>query len=209
MDNKSILAAFFSFLGGAAIGGFVGYKIAEKKERAIAQEEIDSVKAKFTVPRVEKKTETVKNPEGKNLSNKALNKPSLVEYTKKLKEGGYTNYSNSKDEPKKESSAHYPWDKDMVYVIPPEDFGNDDDYSEVTLTFYADGILADEDDVIIENVEEVVGDALSHIGKYEDDAVHVCNKNIKVYYEILEVEESYEKATGKKPHLDKDDGEDK
>ena len=75
------------------------------------------------------------------------------------------------------------------------------------MTYYADGILADEDDTIL-NLDEVIGeDAVNHIGDYEDDAVHVRNDARKVYYEVLVDERSYKTVTGKDPNPDKD-GED-
>ena len=46
---------------------------------------------------------------------------------------------------------------------------------------------------------------MNHIGDYEDDAVHVKNDDRKVYYEVLVDERSYKDATGKDPHLDKDE----
>ena len=195
-----------SFLGGAAIGGLITWKcvdkVLEKKYADIAEEEIKSVKEKFTVPRVEiKKNPGVEKQE--NISKTATNKPSLVEYARKLKDGGYINYSNKPDleEPKKTSDGD-----ENPYVIDPDMFGDDDEYDRVSLTLYADGILADEDDTII-NAEDVVGDALDHMGEYEDDAVHVCNPLRKVYYEILADGRSYENATNKKPHLDDEEDE--
>lgn len=191
-----------SFLGGAAVGSLITWKCVEKKYADIAEEEINSVKEVFTVPKVEiKKNPGVEKQE--NISKTATNKPSLAEYARKLKDGGYINYSNKPDidEPKKVVD-----DEEKPYVIDPDMFGDDDEYDRVSLTLYADGILADEDDTII-NAEEVVGDALDHMGEYEDDAVHVCNPLRKIYYEILADGRSYESATNKKPHLDDEEDE--
>lgn len=73
------------------------------------------------------------------------------------------------------------------YVIPPNDFGNIDEYDTDTLVYYADNILADDDGELIEDVESTVGfDALASFGKYgEDDAVYVRNEQLKCDYEIL------------------------
>lgn len=196
MNNAvySVLA----FLGGAALGAVVAWKITEKmteeKYSKLAQEEINSVKDKFTVPKVksEEKKESVKE-------NKLSDKPSLSEYAKKVKE--YVNYSNSeiKDEETKKKRSIRP------FVISPDEYGEDEEYDQQELTFYADGILADEDDEILD-ADEVIGkDSLDHIGDYEDDAVHVKNEARKTYYEVLVDERSYESATGKKPHLSKDE----
>ena len=72
------------------------------------------------------------------------------------------------------------------YIISPEDFAIDDEYTIVNLNYYIDGVLTDEDDHIIENVDDVVGlENLNHMGEYEDDALHIRNENYKCEYEIL------------------------
>ena len=74
----------------------------------------------------------------------------------------------------------------VPYVIAPEKFMEHDDYDTISLTYYSDNVLADEDNEIIEDVEGVVGeDSLNHFGEYEDDAVYVRNDARKVDYEIL------------------------
>lgn len=209
--NNNILYSSLIFVAGAAIGGFLGWKLTQKKYSELAQSEIDSVKEKFTIPRKDmvKKSREEKS---ENVSKKALNKPSLTEYTKQIKTSGYVNYSKE-DTSEEKKSGRYPWEEskdEKPYVISPEEFADgideNDDYEQISLTFYADGILADESDEIID-ADEVVGDALDHMGEYEDDAVHVCNKKLKTFYEILADERSYKEATKKDPHPD-DDGED-
>lgn len=50
-------------------------------------------------------------------------------------------------------------------MIPPEQFGDDEEYEQISLTYYADGVLADENDEVIEDVEDAVGiDSLNHFG---------------------------------------------
>ena len=210
--NNNILYSSLIFVVGAALGGVLGWSLTKKKYSELAQSEIDSVKEKFTIPKkdIVKKSREEKS---ENVSKKALNKPSLMEYTKKIKEQAYTNYAT--EEKPKEKTGHYPWEKNedednKPYVISPDEFADGvdekDDFEQVTLIFYADGILATDDgDEVINNVKEVVGDALDHIGDYEDDAIHVCNKKLKTFYEILVDERSYEKATGKDPHPDGDE----
>lgn len=72
------------------------------------------------------------------------------------------------------------------YVITPEEFGENEDYNTVSLTYYADHILTYEDDEIVEDVDGLVGeDSLTHFGEYEDDSVFVRNDVCKTDYEIL------------------------
>jgi hypothetical protein len=72
------------------------------------------------------------------------------------------------------------------YVITPEEFGERDDYETASLTYFADGILADDTDQMVEDVDDTVGtDSLTHFGEYEDDSVFVRNDDLKCDYEIL------------------------
>ena len=71
------------------------------------------------------------------------------------------------------------------YVISPEEFGEIDGYTQISLTYFADNILADENGVIIDNTAEIVGDALDHFGEYEDDSVYCRSDPKRCDYEIL------------------------
>ena len=94
-------------------------------------------------------------------------------YDSKLKGHGYVNYSDVKD-------IYKP------YVIRPEEFGEIEEYECISLTYYHDKVLADGDDVMIKDVEDLIGsESLSHFGKYEDDSVFVRNDRIKCDFEIL------------------------
>lgn len=71
-------------------------------------------------------------------------------------------------------------------VIDPREFGELEGYEIITLAYYADGVLTDELDVPVEDVEGTVGrESLKTFGEYEDDAVHVRNDRLHAYYEIL------------------------
>lgn len=204
MDNK----AWFmigGFVLGAISGGTVTYFITKKKFEEKAQKEIDSVKEYFTVPKVElKKDDIAKEPidEKKDvIAEQAVKRPSLTEYAKKLKDGGYVNYSDKNINPEKDEKIESSMKPE---VIDPNEYGDDETYDQVSLTLYSDGVLADEDDTIL-NINEVIGEGnLDRMGEYEDDALHVKNNVRKVYYEVLADERSYIDATGKSVDADYD-----
>ena len=204
MDNK----AWFmigGFVLGAISGGTVTYFITKKKFEERAQKEIDSVKEYFTVPKVElKKDDIAKEPNDEKkdvIAEQAVKRPSLTEYAKKLKDGGYVNYSDKNVNPEKDEKIESSMKPE---VIDPNEYGDDDTYDQVSLTLYADGVLADEDDTIL-NINEVIGEGnLDRMGEYEDDALHVKNNVRKVYYEVLADERSYIDATGKSVDADYD-----
>ena len=94
-------------------------------------------------------------------------------------------------------------DVEEPYVISPEEFGEMYDYEKISLTYFADGVLADDADEAIEDVDEIVGsDALNHFGEYEDDSVYVRDDRKMVDYEILLDTRNYEDFIAKeKPYL--------
>ena len=68
------------------------------------------------------------------------------------------------------------------YVITEDEFGefgND----EETLIFYADGVLATEDDDPIDDIEELIGNCLNEFGEY-DERLYVRNQEREIDYII-------------------------
>lgn len=178
MNTKFINVLVFA--AGAAIGSVVTWKVVKTKYERIAQEEIDSVKERFAM-KFEPKDEPVEEVSDEEPQRRPYEKPDLFEYAKILKEEGYTDYSESTVEEKGGSnSANRP------YLISPDEFGEMDGYESISYTWYEDGILADDQGIVIEEVDELIGlDNLKRFGEYEDDAVHVRNDERREDYEIL------------------------
>lgn len=167
--NGKVLSVI-TFVAGAAIGSLVTWKVTKTKYEQIAQEEINSVKEVFTVKKGEDASEEKDaEPEPKSKAQ---------EYVDQLKELQYGEVEDIDEE-----------GDDIVmrpYVISPDEFAERDGYETVSLTYYADGILTDETDEIIKDIDDVVGiDSLSHFGEYEDDSVFVRNEDLKLDFEIL------------------------
>lgn len=204
---KTTLSNFIIFATGAAIGSVVTWKILKTRYEQIAQEEIDSVKEVFSKKEDDLKWEYSGEPIGKIVSvektedgvklSATVNKPDLQEYAAKIKEEGYFNYSNP-SEPKKEDETKV----EKPYVIPSEEFGEADGYDTISLTYYIDGYLADDDDEIVEDIDDVIGlESLNHFGDYEDDSVFVRNDRLMTDYEILLDQRNYLDIINKSPHL--------
>ena len=86
------------------------------------------------------------------------------------------------------------------HVITPEEFGELYDYEKVSLIYYADGVLTDEDDNIVDDVDGIVGiDSLNMFGQYEEDSVYVRNDERRCDYEILMDERKYHQV--KRPKI--------
>lgn len=155
------------FAAGAFIGSAVTWKLVKTKYEKIAQEEIDSVKEVYS----RKKASGMTAKAGVEETEQRL-------YEEVLHDSGYSNPSEEKVEGSENVKK--------PYVISPDEFGEIDEYDRISLTYYADQILTDEDDELVEDVEETVGfDSLNHFGEYEDDSVFVRNERLKTDFEIL------------------------
>lgn len=202
MSKASTIIAFGL---GVAIGSIGAWYALKKKFEARSDEEIASAKEALTAKYAPKKEEPVNTVDtrAEKAAAMAKEKPSVSEYAKMLSEEGYTNYSNS-DVPMEEKNEERKVKREYrdPYVIPPEQFGEIEEYDRISLTYYADHILADDDDEMIENVEDVVGfGSLNHFGEYEDDSVYVRNERLKVDYEILLDLRTYTEVLESKPYL--------
>lgn len=177
----------FHFLMGVGVGLIGGAIICRSHYERLAQEEIDSVKDAYGRQR--------QSREG--YSANAEDEPRTMEtYREKLKECGY-----AADEP-----PHDPRDVYEPYVITPEAFGEKEDegYSTISMTYYADGTLTDDTDHPMgeREIEDVIGRyCLDHFGEHEDDSLHVRNDRMKCDFEILADPRTYEEMLDATPHL--------
>lgn len=177
--NKSHIAA--SFIFGAIIGSVGSWMFAKKKYEILAQEEIESVKKVFTYKK--------EIPEKDHDDHDSEEKIDINEYARSISREGYTNYSQISG------------NKENPYVIPPEQFGEFEDYAKITLYFFSDHILTDEDYDLVEDVENVVGfDSLNHFGEYEEDSVYVRNDRLKSDFEILLDQRKRSDVVKSRPH---------
>ncbi|GHU53693.1 hypothetical protein AGMMS49975_12460 [Clostridia bacterium] len=80
---------------------------------------------------------------------------------------------------------------DAPYVISPDEFGEFDDYELITLYFYDDAIVADDNGDVLEDVENTIG--FESLGQFNDyvDEIHVRNNRLKCDYEVLKDEKKY------------------
>ena len=97
--------------------------------------------------------------------------------------------------------ANHEEEEGNPHVITPEEFGENNHYDRITLTYYADHVLADENDEVIRDVEETIGfGSLNHFGEYEADIVYVQNDILKCYYEITRDLRKYKDVAGELPY---------
>ena len=202
------------FLAGAALGTIVTGRVLKTKYEQIAEEEIASVKEVYAkkMKKLEESTEGDTEPEP--------TKEEVNQYREMA--SGYTNYSKMKklEEPtegdtepeltkeevnqyREMAFSHIDYlkmqkevEKEVVEVYTPQVISPDEfdtnDFKTQTLTLYADGVLADEYDNVITNVDEIVGEeSLDHFGEYEEDTVYVRNEELETDFEILKDDSNY------------------
>ena len=144
--NKNILTFVLGFISGSAATVIFAKKYYEK----VANDEIEQVKE--TYARKAEIEEAGKIDED------------LKAVDKVIKEHQYNTVT---DEEPKETAE----DKKGPYVIQPEQFC-DCDYTPMTLWYWTDGEVTNDDKKIVANVDELIGDVdevTSYFGEYEND----------------------------------------
>lgn len=191
---------------GAAVGSLLTWRILDKKYRDLAEEEIESVVDYY------KMKEELDNNVGKKVDLKEdkvtkrpeIKKPEVIADPKRMTEEEYDKITNdlgynftrednvivTKEE---DGSIWMEQGKESVepYVISPEEFGEDDIYDTKSWTLYTDGVITDDIGQIVDDPENIIGDALEHFGEFEDDAVHVRNEDLECDYEIIKYPKSF------------------
>lgn len=196
MSSKGL--TFLAFIAGAGIGSVCTWQLLKRKYELIALEEIDSVKAAYATREtgkslVEGFCDGLKVAEDR--TQKDEGDVDFKKYVSIIQKEGYTDYSRSVEEKKGEAFVEKP------YVISPEEFGEFEEYEKISLTYYADEVLADENDEEVDDVDEIVGEeSLNHFGEYEDDSVFVRNDRLKCDYEILLDQRNYADVVKTIPH---------
>lgn len=174
---ENIVKSAVIFAAGVSIGATVAWRFLKAKYARIAQEEIDSVKEIYSA-KESKIKKVLSEADVYKTKDNLVDESTRREYSKVVYGLGYTS-TDEKKEVKEDKVLVKP------YVISPDELG-EKDYSIVSLNYYADGVLADDFDVVIDDVENTVGeDSLTHFGEYEDDSVFVRNDERELDYEIL------------------------
>lgn len=195
----SKLKTILVFTAGLICGGAGVYIAAKSQYERILKDEIDSVKETYKnrQPLVVKEVEeehdedTIEDVIEENNDEAQVTEQDKKDYNSILKESGYVNYTKymNGEEENKETMVY---DKnDIPYVIEPEEFG-EDGFDTQTLTYYADGVLVDDLDDVVEDPDVVVGlENLKIFEEFGASSVTVRNDIFKVDYEIIKDDWNY------------------
>lgn len=192
----SKLGTVLAFLAGAAVGGGSVWYVLKARYEEISEQDIYSAKQAFRAREeklqreIDNLKERLESPDMDTEEPKAIQasaaknreKGDINDYAKMVNRVQYSRTSVPQP-PEHEVEA--------PYVISPDEFGEIEGYTQISLTYFDDGILSDENGVIIDEPEDIVGDALNHFGEYEEDSVFVRSDPKRCDYEILRDLRSY------------------
>lgn len=197
MNRK--LSNVLLFTAGVAVGSLVTWRYFKTKYEVVE----DEIEEKIEEPEGESEEDDPEVLESKM----SYKKPPLKEYVKMVEDNGYAPKTHVEEV--EEEIANGEWnDKDVYepYIIRPEEYGELHAYETLSLNYYADGVLTDELDNPIEDVESLVpADFADHFGEYEDDVVHVRNDNLECDYEILRDLRKFTDVVGEYPYPTEDE----
>ena len=187
--KKSIIAA----IGGAIVGAGVAYIFVKKKYNIIIDELSDQVND-FIVPVPEEVAEDNIVVVDSDMDKK-IKPPSYdTSYNNVVEKTGYNDMFKEKEKPASKKSGGRKKKVADIEYIDPVTFGDDKDYDTLTFTYYADGVVANEDNEEIADYEiiSLLGENFEdHFGEYEQDSVNVKNNKTKTYYEVLKDDRCY------------------
>ena len=186
MNDK--LSSVIIFCGGVFIGGFLTWDFFKTKYEKIADEEIASVKETFKhrEPSPDKNYKVEESLKGNDA------------YINIIDSNSYRNYSNTAIETNKKGGTA-DMELKQPYVITPEQYEDNVDYTKVSLTWYSDEVLEDDWGNVLDPDDVIGSDALKTFGQYEKDSVFVRDDDEQIDYEVLLDTRSYKETYGHDP----------
>lgn len=182
------MKGLFIFAAGLAIGAVAGACVIKNKVLADAKEEIEEVREYYRSKSVEATDEVAE--EVKEVKEVVEEVKEVVQEIKNdSNKRTYVNYNKlaSTYKPQEEPTRF-----DDPFIIDPSEFGEDSEYDTMTLTYFADGVLVDDVDEVIEEPDIVVG--LENLKVFEEfgaSSIYVRNDIYKTDYEVIRDDWNY------------------
>ena len=168
------------FAAGAVAGTVAGIGISKRHFEAIAAQEINEVRDYYRKANKElEEQKEEQKEEQENTKKEEVVEETIEEYNNIIKHGNYMTTEEIDDE-------EDDYGDDEPYIIDPSEFGNNGNYATQTCTYFADGVLVDDVDEVIEDPEKLVGNL--HVDIFRDfdaTSVYVRNDWMKMDFEIL------------------------
>lgn len=209
---KNLLVLTTGIVCGATISWFV----TKQKYETILEQEIESVKETYknrhalvineetTIEETVTSDIIVSGAIDSSKINMMPSKEEKAEYKSIVENNGYVNYTkymNGGEVKENKETGEDDASNDTPYVIEPEEFG-EDGYDTQTLTYYADKVLVDDLDDLVDDPDTVVGLHNLRIFEEHPDAISVLIRNeiFRVDYEIVKDDWNYSDLSQEMPH---------
>lgn len=170
------LSNIIVFSVGAAIGAVLAWKLTKEKYEKLANADIAAAHEQY-------KREATKYEKPEFRTKEIEQYTDLTErlgYSQEIAEKGETTPETVKDQ------------FSPIHIIDPLTMNDDTDLDVEYCTLYANDILTDREDNVMD-IETTIGlEALEHIGEYDRDMVYVRNDDTRTYYEVLRVDIMYD-----------------
>lgn len=190
MNARRFILNTITILFSGGIGFACGYYFTKNKFQTLADKEIESVKKvyeKHFLNNNEKKEEVPFDNKKPLVKQEGIyNKDKYVDYSQV--------YRGTEDVNKKDILKGKNIIAPVPYVIEDYQYGEDDDYEQQSLTYYSDGVLADDDEQIIKNVIDVIGlEGMNELKKLdaENSMLYIRDERYKKEYDICYSENTY------------------
>lgn len=194
-----------AFIFGAAAGSIVTWYSVDAKYRQLAEDEIDSVRDYYSSKLSKNKVDDI----DETIEEEVENKDDNAEMNKISERQNYSGCfsKNAKDESEPEPDNRTVTSNDPFsleprpYVVSPDEYAEEYGYECRGITIYSGGVITDDDDNILDDVDNVIGlESLNYFGKYAENTVYVRNDRLKCDYEISKDDRTYEEVLNSKPY---------
>lgn len=189
MNGKSL----FIFVAGCATGFGISYFFLKKKFDEATTLTLSDIRGRGE----EKKDQKVENAPTEDQWFKSVGqREKTIDYSAKYR-------SSSEDKRTEEKMAKE--DHNKTIVISEEEFESDDGYETISLIYYADKVLADERDNVVDVALTVGKNGLAGIDRDGEEVVYLKNDQKHLYYEVTRDNKTYSEVTGRTSSDDRED----
>lgn len=200
--------AFVAFLFGAAAGSAATWYALNTKYQQFAEDEINEVREYYSSKLAKSNEHEASDSEDDSEEEDEVktepksNRIQMTQITERQNYSGYFKTDESEPKPEPEGISEDPLVLEpRPYVVSPDEYAEEYGYECRDITLYADGVIADDDDDILEDPENVIGlESLNHFGEYAENTVYVRNDRLMCDYEISKDDRTYEEVLESKPY---------
>ena len=192
------------FVGGIAVGGLSAWAYTKSYYKKVTEDKLEIIRSHYKKKQenmVEISTEHLRWPPEEPVTISNASEEEMTDYIQKAVEylsDSPIDYSHIEAGilPKEEIV------EDTPYEISSDEFGEFDDYECITLTYFLDEVLVDDQYQILDEPISLVGDIslIEHdVGEFAEDCIYIRNDAKRCDFEIIYALETYKDYILKHP----------